>query len=51
MTWFAVNFRTRQGDEPVAVFIYNLPLAAQEIVDRQLHRLMRFGPMMGSPHG
>lgn len=50
MTWFAVNFRTRQGDEPVAVFIGTLPAAAQQIVDRQIGRLKELGPMIGPPH-
>lgn len=49
-TWFAVNFRTRQGDEPVAVFVDNLPPAAQEIIGRQIRRLKRFGPMLPSPY-
>jgi phage-related protein len=50
LTWFAVNFRTRQGDEPVADFIDSLPPWAQQVVDRQIDRLNEFGPMIPSPH-
>src|ERR1700681_517528 len=49
-TWIAKYFRDHNGAEPVKAFIDALPPDHQEIIDRKIDRLNKFGSMIPPPH-